>query len=335
MMNLGENLFYCKGHPILLPPHNGQSGVRLYMRKVVYTLKKVPLADKHEHLKEATQMKKETSFLILSIVLSVSITLLLLPLSPSKAGTKPSNVFPETGNVGIGTPTPNTKLHIDATGVDNDGSTAVVRIISGNGSQHLLLDGNEIDATTDGLFLNNNTNQKVVLATGGGNVGIGAENPVAKLDIAGTTRTGVLQITGGSDLAELFEIAAKESVKPGMVVAIDPANLGQLRLADKAYDRMVAGIISGANGLTPGLTMTQTERTVEGTLPVALTGRVYSWADASNGPIQPGDLLTTSDLPGHAMKVTDYARAQGAIIGKAMSSLETGRGSVLVLVTLQ
>ena len=75
-------------------------------------------------------------------------------------------------------------------------------------------------------------------------------------------------------------------------------------------------------------------RTVGG-LPVALSGRVYCWADASYGPIQPGDLLTTSDTPGHAMKVSAYERAQGAIIGKAMSSLDEGQGLILVLVTLQ
>jgi hypothetical protein len=62
---------------------------------------------------------------------------------------------------------------------------------------------------------------------------------------------------------------------------------------------------------------------------------VYVWADASAGPIRPGDLLTTSDTPGYVMKVSDYARAQGAIIGKAMSSLESGQGLILVLVSLQ
>jgi hypothetical protein len=66
-----------------------------------------------------------------------------------------------------------------------------------------------------------------------------------------------------------------------------------------------------------------------------LTGRVYCWANASYGPIEPGDLLTTSDTPGHAMKVTDHAKAQGAIIGKAMTELKQGKGLVLVLVTLQ
>jgi hypothetical protein len=182
-------------------------------------------------------------------------------------------------------------------------------------------------------------------------VGIGTTTPAAKLDVVptkqeraagllmaridGTTRTSVLEITGGSDLAEPFEIAANASVTPGMVVAIDPANPGRLRLADRAYDRTVAGIVSGANGLTPGLMMAQQERTAAGVLPVALTGRVYGWADASNGPIQPGDLLTTSYRPGHAMRVTDFTRAHGAILGKAMTALEAGQGLVLVLVTLQ
>jgi hypothetical protein len=88
------------------------------------------------------------------------------------------------GNVGIGTTSPNTLLHINGTGVDNDGSTAVIRIVSGNGAQNLLLDGNEIDAIADGLFLNNNTDENVVLANGGGNVGIGTAAPNHPLEMA-------------------------------------------------------------------------------------------------------------------------------------------------------
>jgi len=119
------------------------------------------------------------------------------------------------------------------------------------------------------------------------------------------------------------------------VVGIDPQNPGQLRLSDKAYDRSVAGIVSGAGGVNPGMLMSQSGSAADGKYPVALTGRVYCRADASNGSIEPGDLLTTSGIPGHAMKVTDHAKAQGAIIGKAMSSLKNGRGLVLVLVSLQ
>lgn len=69
---------------------------------------------------------------------------------------------------------------------------------------------------------------------------------------------------------------------------------------------------------------------------VALAGRVFCMVDATGSAVRTGDLLTTSDLPGHAMKATDYNRAQGAILGKAMQDLEQGEmGKILVLVTLQ
>ncbi len=45
--------------------------------------------------------------------------------------------------------------------------------------------------------------------------------------------------------------------------------------------------------------------------------------------------LATSSTPGRAMKVSDHLKAQGAILGKAMSTLKEGQGMVLVLVTLQ
>ena len=69
---------------------------------------------------------------------------------------------------------------------------------------------------------------------------------------------------------------------------------------------------------------------------VALAGRVYCNVDAGEHGIEPGDLLTTSSTPGHAMKAEDRRRAHGAILGKAMEPLKRGeRGMILVLVTLQ
>jgi hypothetical protein len=63
---------------------------------------------------------------------------------------------------------------------------------------------------------------------------------------------------------------------------------------------------------------------------------VYCYVDATQDAVEIGDLLTTSDTPGHAMKVTDFPRSQGAVLGKAMQPLARGRkGLVLVLVGLQ
>ncbi len=111
----------------------------------------------------------------------------------------------------------------------------------------------------------------------------------------------------------------------------DAKNPGQLKLADRPYDTRVAGVVSGANGIHPGIQMQQ-QGLLEGGRNVALTGRVYVQADASNGAIKPGDLLTTSSNPGRAMKVSDHTRAEGAILGKAMTGLKEGKGTVLVLI---
>jgi hypothetical protein len=142
-----------------------------------------------------------------------------------------------------------------------------------------------------------------------------------------------LTIRGGCDIAEPFKMSEDEIPK-GAVVIIDENNPGHLKMSSEAHDRRVAGIISGANGVNTGVQLTQ-EGMFENGQNVALSGRVYVQADASHGAIKPGDLLTTSDTPGHAMKVTNHAKAQGAILGKAMTSLEKGKGYVLVLVTLQ
>jgi hypothetical protein len=152
----------------------------------------------------------------------------------------------------------------------------------------------------------------------------------------GRVTTDIVEITGGSDLSESFDVDARGGrLEPGMVVCIDPRRAGGLVVSDGPYARTVAGVLSGAGGIRPGMVMGQRGSVADGEHPVALTGRVWTWCDASSGPIVPGDLLTTAATPGHAMAVRDHARAQGAVLGKAMSSLDSGTGLVLVLVNLQ
>jgi hypothetical protein len=234
------------------------------------------------------------------------------------------------GNVGIGTSTPDANLHI----VDTDGSA------------HFRLSGVEsweLRSETFGptpvfsIWRKTGVDTKVMTMRVDGTeprVGIRTDDPQAHLDVNGIILANEYR-TGGADLAERFDVDPSEAIEPGTVVVIDSHNPGRLRACSKAYDHRVAGIVSGANGIHAGFEMAVDGEQGSASCPVALAGRVYCWCDASNGPIAPGDLLTTSDTPGHAMKVTGYGSARGAILGKAMSKLEDGRGFVLVLVTLQ
>jgi hypothetical protein len=245
------------------------------------------------------------------------------------------------GNLGIGTTTPGAGLHLKGTGFPRSFMYLQSDISEDSGFR--LYEGTSVkwhifnESAAGGLSIRNSGYSSVLfIEQSTGEIGIGTTAPQARLDVRGRTRTEVLEITGGSDLSEQFEITGeRQKVEPGMVVCIDPASSGNLVVSQKAYDRTVAGIVSGAGGVNPGMLMGQKGTMADGEHPVALTGRVYCRVDASNGPITPGDLLTTSDVAGHAMKVTDYGRAQGAILGKAMSSLNDGKGLVLVLVSLQ
>ena len=160
-----------------------------------------------------------------------------------------------------------------------------------------------------------------------------ASNTVFEVANNGTTSVNVLQIMGGADLAEKFDVSGP--AKPGTVVEIDPDHPGKLRVARGAYNRRVAGVISGANDLDVGMVLADLPG-AENAMPVALSGRVWVHCDATQHAVEPGDMLTTADRAGHAMAVTDFDRAHGTVIGKAMSPLARGEtGMVLVLVNLQ
>jgi hypothetical protein len=151
----------------------------------------------------------------------------------------------------------------------------------------------------------------------------------------GTVTVRVLEILGGADVAESFPTSqAPDELVPGTVLVIDPVHEGNLKASSVAYDRCVAGVVSGAGTLEPGVLLEGAGARDQG-VSVALSGQTYCLVDASYGSISPGDLLTTSATPGYAMKVSNHTRAQGAILGKAMTSLSEGTGLVLVLVTLQ
>jgi len=128
-----------------------------------------------------------------------------------------------------------------------------------------------------------------------------------------------------SDVAEYMPVT--ENVTPGTVMVIGKG--GVLHPSSIANDTHVAGIVS----TEPGVTLGTKETGNPGEEQIAVAGRVPCKVDASNGPVEEGDLLTTSNNPGYAMKVVDPK--PGTILGKAMGTLESGTGTIEVLVTLQ
>ena len=187
-----------------------------------------------------------------------------------------------------------------------------------------------------------NTSQIGVFGSSPGNYGVYAMSGsdvglLAKGGRLAARFEGDVEVTGdvklvNADCAEDFDVAVTEVIEPGTVVVLGEE--GVLRSSCRAYDKRVAGVISGAGGYKPALVLDK-RHSSSNRRPVALLGKVFCKVDAQYGPIEVGDLLTTSPTVGHAMKATDSQRAFGAVLGKALRPLETGRGLVPILVTLQ
>lgn len=194
---------------------------------------------------------------------------------------------------------------------------------------------------TDGLVLRGDT----------GNVGIGTINPGARLEINGSVKLtsgsgasltfadGTIQSTAwkgslcGGDYAESVDVSGDRTrYEPGDVLVISDGDGSDVSKSTQSYSTLVAGIYSTKPGLV-GRRQQAVKSDTE--VPMAMVGVVPTKVSTENGSIKRGDLLVTSSTEGYAMKGTDHTRMLGAIVGKALGSLDSGTGVIEVLVSLQ
>jgi len=212
---------------------------------------------------------------------------------------------------------------------DSNDDGALIKVMNQDGDNRVTIVGSRTtDGTDDGgaIYLyNSDGDRKMTL-----DANTGGDSRLT---------TDEIQLNGGSDFAEAFDILNTSDEflpEPGMLVSIDPSSTGRLQLTSTPFDYKVAGVISGANGIKPGLYMGQKGTIADGEYPIALAGRVYVRTTLEGGEIQPGDMLTSSSKRGYAMRANrNDDRSRGAIIGKALTSRDSKTGYVLVLVGLQ
>ncbi len=119
-------------------------------------------------------------------------------------------------------------------------------------------------------------------------------------------------LTGAADLAEVY-MSQDPSLLPGEVVVIDPLLAKGIKRSSAGYERSLVGVISTRPALLIGA------GGGEGyPVSVALAGRVPVKVTIENGPIEPGDFLTSSSKPGVAMKATKA----GAVFGQALEGYD-------------
>lgn len=209
-----------------------------------------------------------------------------------------------------------------------------------NGSEGNIYLGNN---NQDGdLHVRNASGQDTIVLHGDtGNMVMGGNGQDGDIFIRNSAGEDTIHVSGedgdiifkNADCAEDFEVRVDHDASPGTVMVITDG--GILEESSYCYDKRVAGVIAGAGDLRPGLILGRSKDGDGKRRPIALIGCTYCKVEADSFAVEIGDLLTTSSLPGYAMKSMDSTRSSGAVIGKALEALQGGKRLIKIMVSLQ
>jgi hypothetical protein len=163
----------------------------------------------------------------------------------------------------------------------------------------------------------------VVGYSGGSSIG----SPSAYFnEIYASTFYGKNTTISAFDLAENYNVT-DSSIGAGDIVAIASSGGLVVEKTSRPYQANTMGIVS----TQPGITLAEwTDKNDPSKRPIALAGRVPVKVSTENGPIKPGDAITSSSVPGVGMKATQ----PGHIVGIALTAYENEDPMAIGMVTV-
>lgn len=207
-----------------------------------------------------------------------------------------------TGNVGVGTNSPSEVLDVNA---------RVVRFRD-NGTEPAL--------TTAGQFAIGNNGG---IASGSGRIWLFSNGVRFRFESAGSADYSEY-FYSGDEMSEVGDVMVLDKENPSPVI-----DTGRVRKSNRAYESHILGVVTQLG--TGGNNIDDTKHLDKNFTDVGLLGHVPIKVSTENGKIKQGDFLTSSSIPGVAMKAT----RPGYVVAKALEDYESfAVGKILSFVSV-